>query len=220
MEEIITVDGRQFKLSTDRPLTAEQKVQTIVEIRKQTGCGTCGPNVAKMDNDWQYGGVRKLTVPQTPSATVTCPTLKQSLQDITLGVTPTGGVRPYTAWFYIKHNTEAPYIIPSARLAGATNPAVAIEEDILTTRTYTLNDLDVSSATGDSISATAFQPSDVSDAGVLSFNATALNLAVGSIRFISAIRDSCAAVGGPGTCAQWCDVTTACVPPTCGFVVS
>ncbi len=56
MEEIITLDGKQFKLTTDRPLTAEQKEQVIAEIRKQTGCGTCGPKVSKMGNDWQYGG--------------------------------------------------------------------------------------------------------------------------------------------------------------------
>lgn len=56
MEEIITVDGRQFKLSADRPLTVQEKAQTIAEIRKQTGCGTCGPKVSKMGNDWQYGG--------------------------------------------------------------------------------------------------------------------------------------------------------------------
>ena len=43
MEEIVTVDGRQFKLSVDRPLTATEKAQVLTEIRKQTGCGTCGP---------------------------------------------------------------------------------------------------------------------------------------------------------------------------------
>lgn len=35
MQETITVDGKQFMLMTDVPLTAEQKIHTITEIRRQ-----------------------------------------------------------------------------------------------------------------------------------------------------------------------------------------
>lgn len=34
MEEIVTIEGRQYKLSYNQPLTAEQRLQTIEEIRK------------------------------------------------------------------------------------------------------------------------------------------------------------------------------------------
>src|SRR3990167_10095345 len=99
MEEIITLDGRQFKLTVDRPLNATERAQVLSEIRKQTGCGTCGPRVANMGNDWQYGGIYGLTVPQTPS-TGSCVTgTKKSTDPVTLSVQPTGGVGPYTAWF-------------------------------------------------------------------------------------------------------------------------
>lgn len=33
MEEIVTVDGRRFKLTTDRPLTASEKERAIADIR-------------------------------------------------------------------------------------------------------------------------------------------------------------------------------------------
>jgi len=37
MEEVITLDGRQFRLTTDRPLTILEKEQAIADIKKQTG---------------------------------------------------------------------------------------------------------------------------------------------------------------------------------------
>lgn len=41
MIEIVTVDGKQFELATEYPLTEQQKQQTISDIRKQTGCSSC-----------------------------------------------------------------------------------------------------------------------------------------------------------------------------------
>jgi hypothetical protein len=39
MEEIITVDGMQYVLTYDTPITEEQRTQTISNIRKESGCG-------------------------------------------------------------------------------------------------------------------------------------------------------------------------------------
>jgi len=36
MEEVITLDGRQFRLTTNRPLTILEKEQAIADIKKQT----------------------------------------------------------------------------------------------------------------------------------------------------------------------------------------
>lgn len=41
MNEIITIDGKQFELITEYPLTEQQRQQTISDIRKQSGCGSC-----------------------------------------------------------------------------------------------------------------------------------------------------------------------------------
>lgn len=218
MEEIVTVDGRQFKLTVDRPLTATERAQTLAEIRKQTGCGTCGqPRTANLGSDWQYGGIYGLTVPQTPS-TGSCPVgTKKSGDAVTLSVDPTGGVGPYTAWFYLKHSaTETGTLITTARLGAATNPITSSTEGITVSRTYTLDDADVAAATGDGAATT---PIDVDSGGVLSFSTAVITLSSATLRFITAIRDSCAGGSGPGTCVQWCDVSLACIAPTCNFVV-
>lgn len=41
MKEIITIDGKQFELITEYPLTEEQRQQAISEIRKQSKCDSC-----------------------------------------------------------------------------------------------------------------------------------------------------------------------------------
>lgn len=237
MEEIITLDGKQFKLTTDRPLTALERQQTISEIKKQTGCSSCHqPKVmGNMASDWQ-----KLNVPQTPGTGTNSAGTKSSLSPIDLNVQPNGGVGPYKAWFYIIHNDAeqtaaaadgTAALIPTGRLAvilpqdsTGTNPLTGITEVVTpgpgfgATVEYTLDDLDVSSATGAPL---AKQPSDVNvSTGAILFNATTAALTAGSIRFITAIADSCTGGGYPGTCAQWVDVVTTCVAPTCNFVVS
>lgn len=53
MEEIITVDGMQYVLTYNTQLTEEQRMQTILDIRKQSGCG-CGNKAAHL------GGVHTL----------------------------------------------------------------------------------------------------------------------------------------------------------------
>ena len=41
MIEIVNVDGKQFELTTEYPLTEQQRQQTISDIRRQTGCTSC-----------------------------------------------------------------------------------------------------------------------------------------------------------------------------------
>ena len=47
MEDIITVDGTQYVLTYDSPLTEEQRTQTISNIKKESGCG-CGNKAAHL----------------------------------------------------------------------------------------------------------------------------------------------------------------------------
>lgn len=47
MEEIITVDGMQYRLISNSPLTVQQRSQTISDIRRQSGCG-CGKQTASI----------------------------------------------------------------------------------------------------------------------------------------------------------------------------
>jgi hypothetical protein len=138
MEEIITVDGRQFKLSTDRPLTAQEKAQTLAEIRKQTGCGTCGPKVAKMGNDWQYGGqIKNLQ---------TCPPGTKGEGDtVVLNCSPTGGTGPYTVTYYKKVGPAA----ETTFLAAHTVPEGGPDPSAVGSRTDTIMDVDIAGATGD-----------------------------------------------------------------------
>ena len=212
MEEIITVDGRQFKLSTDTPLTAEQKAQTIAEIRKQTGCGTCGPKVAKMGNDWQYGGVRGL--PAQTGNVPTCPLPGISgAQDnpkvvpntVTMAAKPVQGVSPYKITFRKTpaasadgSETGAAEVIATARLAltnATTNPtAKTITEGTTVTAVYTLDIDDLNGA--------------VTKAG---------GDTMPSITFAATIEDSCTPVS---TCVNACKIFVGCVAPVCDFTVS
>jgi len=219
MEEIVIVEGKQFKLTTDRPLTAEQKAQTIAEIRKQTGCGTCGPKVAKMGNDWQYGGIKSLTLscPASGASGGSAATAKASGGTVTMSAIPTQGVAPYSliyrktpAGSYTDGDagaTEtisravlaapgAPYIDP----AGMTTPGADttgvygnILEGSTVTRIYTLIGADINGAT-----------SKTSGEGA-------------TIIFASTITDSCAT---PATCTNFCKIFVACPTPTCDFTVT
>jgi hypothetical protein len=84
MEETITVDGKQFLLMTDIPLTAEQRGQAIAEIRKQSGCG-CGKTVSAT-------GVETLTNTCTRTSAFVG-------ESITLKASAAGGTAPYTVVF-------------------------------------------------------------------------------------------------------------------------
>jgi hypothetical protein len=71
-----------------------------------------------------------------------CPTTpKYSGDTVTLEATPRDGIAPYIVEFRINGDRIDP-----SRLTGETNPITGVTENTLITRTYTLDDLDISSA--------------------------------------------------------------------------
>jgi len=76
------------------------------------------------------------------TALASCPsTPKYSGDTVTLKATPTGGVEPYVVTFKKDGST-----ISTSRLGGLSNPTTGAVEDTQITRVYTLDDLDISSA--------------------------------------------------------------------------
>ncbi len=210
MEEIITLDGRQFKLTVDRPLNATERAQVLTEIRKQTGCGTCGSQAPRT---LSAGEVYSLPFDTVITGTGTSG--KQSGQSVTLSASPGGGVRPYTVRFWYSRTGTAPLTQVGATGTQTTNPASP--ENTAVTDSYTLSDADIAGAVGNT---TALPPSAVSDTdGTITLGGTAVGLATGSIRFYSSVVDSCPSTD-KGKCAQFADVATACIAPTCNFVVT
>ncbi len=208
MEEIITVDGRQFKLSTDRPLTALERQQTIAQIKQQTGCGTC-----HQPRTMSTGGVYSLPFGNDGAGTYSGTGSKGSGTTMTLSATPNGGVAPYDVRFW-RSNDGATII--STGITGASQ--LAQPENIAVTATYTIIDADVVAATGNT---SATSPTDVNvSTGVITLGGAAATLSTGSIRFYTSIVDSCTGAGGKGTCAQYVDVALTCIAPTCNFIVS
>jgi hypothetical protein len=215
MEEIITLDGRQFKLTVDRPLTAQEKAQTLAEIRKQTGCGACGTKTSQPVGtmDWKYGGVKSLQTgtPTSSTAGVCIAGPIGSGSTVTLNAAPTGGVAPYTVQF-------SKQIGCTITAVAAAEPGVAESPDgIIPTTTpvlYALTDIDVAGSTGCAALPTATVPNAPVTISVPI-------LANGTVRFLSALTDSCPVPsGGPGYCVQHCDIALVCVAPTCNFRVT
>lgn len=203
MEEIITVDGKQFKLTTDRPLTALEKTQTIAQIRKQTGCSSC-----HQPRTMSTGGVYSLPFGHDGAGTNSIVGTKGSGSTINLSATPNGGVEPYDVRFWYSLDGLAISQVGTDHM-GAQNVAVI--------DSYVLTDPDIAGALGGAGTA----PLDVNTGtGAITLGGAAAVLTAGSIRFYTSIVDSCAGAGGRGTCAQYVDVITTCVAPTCGFVVT
>jgi len=198
MEEIITVDGRQFKLSTDRPLTAIEKAQTIEQIRKQTGCGTCN-QPRTMSNDWQYGGIQNLAP--------TCVTSTKSSGDtVTLSVAPSGAIGPYRVRFFRKSAPGGYSEIWSVQ---------TIAEGTSSSTSFVLGDADFTGAVGDS---TAGIPTTGATGAITDPENSSLLLSAGKIRVATTTYDSCPT--GAQSCVEYCDINLACVAPTCNFVVT
>lgn len=81
-----------------------------------------------------------------------CPTLpKYSGDDVTLQATPKDGIGPY----YVEFTKDGITIDPS-RLGGLSNPITSAPEDTTITRIYTLDDVDISSATAGTINFSVF----------------------------------------------------------------
>lgn len=209
MEEIINIDGRQFKLLTDRTLTAEQKTQTIAEIRKQTGCSTCAPKIARIGNDWQYGGrVASMAGPATCTKTEASSTIGDV---VTLAATPNLGTAPYTVKFLGQFGAA-----PVALAAGTggygligTNPQTGlIDGQTTTTVTYQITDAQIVASAGGAPDAT-----DVDGSGI-----DVIAGDTNTVRFLVHISDSCPT--GALHCLDYCDLGIVCAIPTCSFVVS
>ena len=119
-------------------------------------------------------------------------------QTININAAPMEGIAPYTVSFYKKLDTSAPVQIGTTQTGileatSSTTPSTI-------TQPYTITDVDVSLATGDS-------------------GATPL-LLPGYIRTIVNITDSCPiASGGPKTCSELCDINITCIDPTCNFII-
>lgn len=197
MEEIITIDGRQFRLSYDTPLTAEQREQTIAQIRQQSGCGSCGPRT--LDPNWGYGGIRSMAP--------TCVTAAKSSGDIvTLAATPSGAIGPYHIRFFRKSAPGAYTELGSVR---------TIAELSSTSTTITLTDVDFTGAVGDTSAGT---PTTGATGAITDPENTSSVLAAGKIRVATTTYDSCPT--GAQSCIEFCDVSLTCVAPTCNFVVT
>jgi hypothetical protein len=204
MEEIITLDGKQFKLTTDRPLTALERQQTMAQIRAQTGCSSC-----RQPKTLSTGGVYSLPFGNDGTGTNSIVGNKGSGSTINLSATPSGGVAPYDVRFW--------YSLDGTAITPVGTPHLTAPEDIAVTDSYVLLDSDIAGAQGGAGTA----PTDVdTTTGVITLGGDAAALAAGSIRFYTSIVDSCAGAGGRGTCAQYVDVITTCVAPTCGFIVT
>lgn len=211
MEEIITLDGRQFKLTVDRPLTASEKAQVIADIRKQTGCGGgCGQRA--MGNDWQYGGIRTMA-PTCTAVNITSGTPRS------VAATPSGGTGPYRVRFLKQiggMNGGVPQLLSAGpgTLVGSDDQAGLVEGTTTSAVTYNATDSEIiAGATGAALQAEA-------DPGVPSGIGLVV-LAANSIRLLTHTIDSCpAGTGGPKHCVEFCDLAIVCPTPTCNFVVT
>lgn len=128
MEEIITIDGKKYKLTYNKPLTADQRSNAIAEIQKQSSCVECGSETTSSDD--------------VKSMAPTCPGPKQSGDTVTLNCAPDGGVGPYTVTYYKKVGAAAEMMLGTSHTVPEGGPDP-------TPYTDTITDSDVSGATGD-----------------------------------------------------------------------
>lgn len=87
MEEIITVDGMQYVLTYDTPLTAEQRTQTISNIREQSGCG-CGNKAKHLGEVYIPHGAAYTTINMLAPPIVTITDINIGGTDCPSGVCP------------------------------------------------------------------------------------------------------------------------------------
>lgn len=93
-----------------------------------------------------------IQAPGAPEPPTGCPgALKYSGNTVTLKATPRNGIGPYDVVFR-KNGAE----ILQSRLGGLTNPITNAPEDVQITRVYTLDDVDIASATGGTIDFSVF----------------------------------------------------------------
>ncbi len=222
MEEILTVDGKQFKLITDVPLTAEQKAQTIAEIRKQTGCGTCGqPRYSGMAS----AGGRMVTMAPgyscpAPGASGSSTNPKSSTNTVGLASAPMVGTAPYTVEF-LRNPTnnsgeadiDASDSIPFARIPG-TYKNYTTTLTVATTANPQLNVAEATAAGTPTISVTY----TLDDFDIANYARVRGADTIPSILFRVSLTDSCPT--GAQTCSEICKIFVTCPTPTCNFTVT
>lgn len=206
MEEIITVGGKQFKLTTDRPLTALERQQTIAEIQKQTGCSSCNQPRALSSG---FGDAFSLV--ETDGTGTYSGATKKSGETINLEVRPLGGVGPYAVRFW-RMPSHATATMIYEEIGGV---RTGIAESATTGTSFVLDDSDMRMATG---STTAGYPVASTTAGITDPFGGGYPLPDNMIRVASTIYDSCPIT--PSTCVAFHDVALGCVAPTCNFVVN
>lgn len=194
MEEIVTVNGKQFKLTTDRPLTALERQQTIEQIQKQTGCSSCGPRTLSSG----FSNIQSM---------LTCfGGTKSSGDSVTLTAAPSGAVGPYYVRFFRKSAPGSYSELGSVR---------TVSEGGNTSTTIALVDTDLTGAVGDS---TAGTPTTGATGAITDPQNSSATFGAGVLRVATTTYDSCPT--GAMSCVEYCDVSLACVAPTCNFVVT
>lgn len=87
MKEMVTIDGKQFELMTEYPLTEQQRQQTIANIRKQSGCSSCNKTQSL------GGGIQSLVSPTCVGIEILASNV--AVLDVTIGgATCTPGTPP------------------------------------------------------------------------------------------------------------------------------
>ncbi len=193
MEETVTISGIQYLLSYDQPITPEQRLYLMEEIRKTSGCCACGQS--ETISLYQDEDLSPITVSSIISLAPTCPAgSKTKGATITLNAAPSGGIAPYTVTFYKKIDAGAQSQITQVTGVPEGGPVTGPP-------TYVVLGTDVTGATGDG---GATPP-----------------LAANKIRIITTATDSCpAGSGGPATSTEICDVTLSCGTITCNATIS
>ncbi len=201
MEEIVTVDGHQFKLTTDRPLTAMERSQTIAQIRQQTGCSSCRqPNT--LSTGFGNGSIYGLAD--------TCVTTTKSSGDaITLAASPSGAIGPYYVRFWRMPASGG------AMSFGEIGGVRTVNEGSSTSTSFTLYDTDLVAAAGTTAGTPTYSSTTL---GEIYDPGTGNNLAAGKIRVATTVYDSCPT--GGQSCIAWCDINLGCIAPTCNFTVT
>lgn len=203
MEEIIALDGKQFKLTVDRPLTATEKAQVLADIRKQTGCGTCGTRTAQPVRN--MGG---RIASMVPPATCTKTTISSAPGDLaTLSATPNNGTANYTVTFLGQFG-GAPVVLAGAGLTGFNPQAGLVDGQTTTLVTYQVSDAEIVASAGGPPAA-------------LNVNGSGIGVpagAVNTVRFIVHTIDQCPT--GALSCLDYCDLAIICPTPICNFIVT
>jgi hypothetical protein len=205
MEEIITLDGKQFKLTTDRPLTALERQQTIAQIRAQTGCSSCH-QPRTLDAGAGFGDIYGLEDVGTCVGTT-----KASGEVITLSASPNGAIGPYHVRFWRKPAEGAINALTYSEIGSART----VNEGGSTSTSFTLYDTDLVAASGHT---TAGIPVTDTSGALTDPGGSTKNLPAGYIRLATTVYDSCPT--GSKACVSSCDVTLGCIAPTCNFTVT